>query len=124
MTVAGEIAMSDVGHTQAKGLDKAILGLNRALLNAGPVFWVAFYGFALILAIALAATLMISGLRDREISRAGNELESTVRLVAEQFDGRIANFEAVPNSVASYLSTYSRTDQEFAELVATQAFHQ
>lgn len=115
--------MSDAGQAQTKGLDKAILRLNHALTHAGPVFWVAFYGFALILAIALAATLMISGLRDREMSRAGSELESTVRLLAKQFDGRIADFEAVPQSVASYLSTYTRSDQEFAELASTEAFH-
>ena len=37
---------------------------------------------------------MISSVRDREITRTERELESTVRLLAKQFDGHIERLEA------------------------------
>jgi len=110
-------------HPQAGGLDGAILSVDRALTQAGPVFWVAFYGLALILAIALATSLIISSIRDRELTRTENELESTVRLLTKEFDGHLATFEAIPKSVANYLAANSSTPQEFADLAATSNFH-
>ena len=110
-------------HPQASGLDGAILGINRALTQAGPVFWVAFYGVALILAIALATSLMISSVRDRELSRTEKELESTVRLLTKEFDGHLETFEANPKSVANYLAANSNTPEEFVDLAATSKFH-
>lgn len=110
-------------HHRATGLDGAILGLNRALSQAGPVFWVAFYGAALILAIALGTSLMISSVRDREITRTEKELESTVRLLAKQIDGNIENFEAVPKSVAGYLASRSNTPEQFNDLASSESLH-
>ena len=117
--------MSEAGkvHPQVGGLDGAILGLNRALTEAGPVFWVAFYGVAVILAIALGTSLMISSIRDREITRTEQELESTARLLAKQFDGHLETFEAVPKSVAKYLASNSGSARDFALLAGTEHFH-
>ena len=92
---------------QADGLDGAIINANRALSQAGPLFWVTFYGVALILAIVLGTSLMISNIRDHEIGRTEKELESMVRLLSKQFDSHLENFEAVPKSVAKYLSSTS-----------------
>lgn len=117
--------MSEAGraHNQANSLDSAILGVNRALLQAGPVFWVTFYGVALILAIALGTSLMISNVRDREISRTEKQLEGTVRLLAKQFDGHFETFEAVPKSVATYLASKSNTPEQFNEVASSERFH-
>ncbi len=125
MSSMGEIVMLEAGRAQSQstGLDGIILGATRALSQAGPVFWVAFYGVALILAIALGTSLMISSVRDREISRTEKELESTVRLLANQFDGHIENFEAVPRSVATYLAANSQTTDQFNELASSESFH-
>jgi diguanylate cyclase (GGDEF)-like protein len=121
----GATEMSEAGqaHYQAKGLDGAILDVNRALTQAGPVFWVAFYGVALILAIALGTSLMISSVRDREIKRTGQELEGSVRLLAKQFDENIQTFEAVPKSVVSYLVRKTNTPEQFRDLASSEGFH-
>ena len=108
---------------QADGLDGAIINANRALSQAGPVFWVTFYGLALILAIVLGTSLMIGNVRDHEISRNEKELESMVRLLSKQFDGHIANFEAVPKSVAKYLALRSSNTEQFNELASSESFH-
>ena len=108
---------------QADGLDGAIINANRALSQAGPLFWVTFYGVALILAIVLGTSLMISNVRDHEINRTEKELESMVRLLSKQFDSHIENFEAVPKSVAKYLSSTSSSPQQFNELAGSESFH-
>ena len=108
---------------QANSLDSAILGLHRALSHAGPVFWVALYGVALVVAIALGTSLMISSVRDREINRAEKELEGTVHLLAKQFDSSIGIFEAVPKSVATYLASKSNTPEEFQKFALSEIFH-
>jgi diguanylate cyclase (GGDEF)-like protein len=108
---------------QAEGLDGAIIDANRALSQAGPVFWVTFYGVALILAIVLGTSLMISNIRDHEIRRTEKELESMVRLLSKQFDSHIENLEAVPKSVAKHLSSASSTPQQFSELAGSESFH-
>ena len=79
---------------QADGLDGAIINANRALSQAGPVFWVTFYGLALILAIVLGTSLIIGNVRDHEINRSEKELESMVRLLSKQFDGQIDEFRS------------------------------
>ncbi len=114
---------SERAHHQATGLDGAILNLNRALSQAGPVFWVTFYGVILIIAIALGTSVMIGSVRDREIIRTEKELEVTVRLLAKQFDGQIENFEAVPNSIAKYLALRTKTTQEFRDLASSEGLH-
>ena len=108
---------------QADGLDGAIINANRALSQAGPLFWVTFYGVALILAIVLGTSLMISNIRDHEIGRTEKELESMVRLLSKQFDSHLENFEAVPKSVAKYLSSTSSSPQQFNELAGSESFH-
>ena len=108
---------------RSSGLDGAILNINRALMQAGPVFWVTFYGVALILAIALGTSVMITNVRDREIARTENELEGVVRLLAKQFDSQIGNFEAIPKSVAKYLAIRSTTPKEFSDLASSEGFH-
>ena len=108
---------------QADGLDGAIINANRALSQAGPVFWVTFYGLALILAIVLGTSLMIGNVRDHEINRSEKELESMVRLLSKQFDGQITNFEAAPKSVAKYLALRSSNAEQFNELASSESFH-
>ena len=105
------------------GLDGVILKASRALSQVGPVFWVAFYGIALILTIALGTSLMISGVREREISRSEKELQNTVRLLAKQFDEYIENFEGIPKSVATYLASKSSTHEQFKELASSKGLH-
>ncbi len=108
------------GHHRVAGLDGAILNASRALSQAGPVFWVSFYGMLLILAIALGTSLLISNVREREVSRTEKELESTVRLLAKQFDGQLVNFEAVPKSVASYLASKSQNPEQFIGIASSE----
>lgn len=110
-------------HHRATGLDGAILNASRALSQAGPVFWVPFYGVVLILAIALGTSLLISNVREREVSRTEKELESTVRLLAKQFDGQLENFEAVPKSVANYLASKSQTPEQFIGTASSEDMH-
>lgn len=105
------------------GLDGAILNASRALSQVGPVFWVAFYGLALILTIALGTSLIISGVREREISRTDKELQNTVRLLAKQFDQYIENFEGIPKSAATYLASKSSTHEQFKELASSESLH-
>jgi Cache domain len=108
---------------QANGLDGAIISANRALTQAGPVFWVTFYGVAFILAIVLGTSLTISNVREHEISRSEKELESMVRLLSKQFDQHLDNFGAVPKSVANYLASRSSNTQQFNELASSEIFH-
>jgi diguanylate cyclase (GGDEF)-like protein len=113
----------ELADQQGNPLDRAILKANRELLKAGPVFWVTFYGIALILTIALGTTLIISSVRDREITRSENELNNTVRILAAQFDRHIETFESIPKSVANYLTARVRTSQEFKEFAASENLH-
>jgi diguanylate cyclase (GGDEF)-like protein/PAS domain S-box-containing protein len=108
---------------QADGLDGAIINANRALSQAGPVFWVTFYGLALILAIVLGTSLIIGNVRDHEINRSEKELESMVRLLSKHFNGQLENFEAVPKSVASYLTLRSSNTEQFNELASSESIH-
>ena len=117
MTQAGPSAQPDTV------LERAILGASRALSQAGPVFWVTFYGVVLILAIALGTSLMIQSVREREISRSEQELESTVRLLSKQFDNHLETFEAIPQSVAKYLASRSDSPEEFKILATSEHLH-
>jgi hypothetical protein len=108
---------------QANGLDGAIINADHALSQAGPVFWVTFYGLALILAIVVGTSLIIGNVRDHEINRSEKELESMVRLLSKQFDGQIENFEALPKSVANYLTLRSSDTEQFNVLASSESFH-
>ena len=108
---------------QTHGLEKAIFNAHHALTQAGPAFWVTFFGIALILTIALGTSLMISGVRDRELNRTEKELEGTVQLLAKQFDKNIETFEATPRSVANYLASKSSSPEDFKSLASSGDFH-
>ena len=105
-------------------LERAIIKANRALSEAGPVFWVTFYGAVLITAIVLGTSLMIGSVREREIARSEKELESTVRLLSKQFDKHLEVFEAVPQSVAKYLASRSDSPEEFKKVASSEHLHQ
>jgi hypothetical protein len=117
MTNAGTSAQPDTL------LETAIVKANRALSQAGPVFWVTFYGVVLIVAIALGTSLMIGSFREREISRSEKELESTVRLLSKQFDQHFEAFEAIPRSVSKYLAARSDSPEEFRTVAASEHVH-
>jgi diguanylate cyclase (GGDEF)-like protein len=104
-------------------LERAVLKASRALSQAGPVFWVTFYGFVLIIAIALGTSLMIQSVREREIARSEKDLESTVRLLSKQFDKQLETFEAVPQSVAKYLGSRSDSPEQFKILATSEHLH-
>ena len=117
--------MTSAGQRQVRvnSFENAIVRAHTALSQAGPVFWVAFYGIALILAIALGATLTTSAARDREITRGGKELERADRLLANQLDRHLQSFESVQRSVAAEIVSQVHTAAEFRRLVSTEGFH-
>ena len=117
--------MTSAGQSQVRvnSFENAFVRAHTALSQAGPVFWVAFYGIALILAIALGATLMTSAARDREITRGGKELERADRLLANQLDRHLQSFESVQRSVAAEIVSQVHTAAEFRRLVSTEGFH-
>lgn len=123
--IKGEANMTSGGQEpdRVNSLESAILKAHHALSQAGPVFWVAFYGIALIFAIALGTSLMTSAARDREVTQGEKELERTDRLLANQLDRQLQSFEAVQRSVAAEIVSRVHTAEEFRQLVTTESFH-
>jgi diguanylate cyclase (GGDEF)-like protein len=93
------------------------------LVQAGPVFWIALCGIALISAIIVGTGLMISSFRERELQRSQQGLENAVQLLARHFDRQFAEFEAIESSVAADLAQRISSAERFKSVVSSEEFH-
>ena len=94
------------------------------LVQAGPVFWVLFFGAVLIAAVAAGTGLIINHSRDRAIQSSQRELENTALLIARHFDRQIRDFEAVQDSFARKIDGRSDTAEEFSRQFSTKSIHE
>ncbi len=94
------------------------------LLQAGPIFWVLFFGAALITAVAAGTGLMINHSRERAIQSSQRELENTALLLARHFDRQIKDFEAVLESFARQFDGRFETADAFRRQLSTQNIHE
>jgi diguanylate cyclase (GGDEF)-like protein/PAS domain S-box-containing protein len=93
------------------------------LVQAGPIFWVLFFGAALIAAIAAGTGLIVNQSRERTIQSSHRELENTALLLARHFDRQIKDFEAVQESFARQVDGRFETAEEFRRQLSTRDTH-
>src|SRR5579871_5278458 len=94
------------------------------LVQAGPIFWLLFFGAALIAAVAAGTGLIINHSRERAIESSHRELENTALLLARHFDRQIKDFEAVQESFARRVDGRFETAEEFTRQLSSQNTHE
>ncbi|MET4279572.1 MULTISPECIES: EAL domain-containing protein [unclassified Bradyrhizobium] len=94
-----------------------------ALSHAGPVFWVCFFGLALLAVIAGATALMVENLREQELQKSREGLQNTVRLLAHHFDQQLDDFEAVERSLAAEIAREISFPDQLQSIASGESFH-
>jgi len=94
------------------------------LVQAGPVFWLLFFGAALIAAVAAGTASIINHSRQRAIESSHRELENTALLLARHFDRQIRDFVAVQESFAQQIDGRFDTAEQFSRQLSTLSIHE
>jgi len=76
-----------------------------SVLRSGPIRWLIVGGTALMVAIAIGATLMAGNFRERALQTSERELENTVLLLARHFDQQLEDLEVVQNDLIAFIQT-------------------
>jgi len=120
--------MSEHANTELNATAAALAYTNAkrqrgVLSQAAPVFWVCFFGLALLAVIAAVTALMVENLRGQELERSRESLQNTVRLLARHFDQQLGDFEAVERSLAAELAQRISSPDQLQAIVSGEGFH-
>ncbi|MBR0936651.1 EAL domain-containing protein [Bradyrhizobium jicamae] len=74
-----------------------------SVLRSGPIRWLIVGGAALMVAIAIGATLMAGNFRERALQNSERELENTVLLLARHFDQQLEDIEVVQKDLIAFM---------------------